>query len=114
MNSQTHRQRGQGRRLVVDALLGASTFALAFAAVGAATDNGRLLLILTTIALLAFGLLLEPGGMAKLARDLADIGSQPSRPSADLRPRDPDGTRWGAVLDAAIINASGPLRSGFA
>lgn len=114
MNSQTQRQRGQGRRLIVDALIGASTFALAFAAIGAATDKGRLLLILTSIALLALGLLLEPGGMAKLARDLADIGSQPSRRSADLRPRNPDGTRWGDDLDAAIINAIGRFRSGFA
>jgi hypothetical protein len=113
MNSQTQRQRGQGRRLVVDLLTGASTFALAFAAVGAATDDGRLSLILTSIALLALGLLLEPGGMAKLASDLADIASQRSQPSADPRPRDPAGNRWGDNLDAAMINA-GRSRSGFA
>ena len=114
MNSQTQPQRGQGRRLVVDALIGASGFALAFAAVSATTDNGRLLLILTSIVLLALGLLLEPGGMAKLARDLADIGSQPSRPFAGLRPRDPSGPRWSDDLVAAIINAIGRFRSGFA
>ena len=114
MNSQTQRQRGWGRRLIVDALIGASAFSLAFAAVGAATDDGRLLLILTSIALLALGLLLEPGGMAKIARDLADIRSQPSRPSADLRPSDPDGIRWGDNLDVAMLNAIGRLRSGFA
>jgi hypothetical protein len=114
MNSQTQPQRGQGRRLIVDTLTGASTFALAFAAVGVATDTGRLLLILTSIALLALGLLLEPGGMAKLARDLADIASQRSQLSADPRPRNPGGNRWGDNLDPAMINAIGRLRSGFA
>jgi hypothetical protein len=114
MTSQTQRESGRGRRLIVDVLTGASTLALAFAGVGAATDDGRLLLILTSIALLALGLLLEPGGMAKLARDLSDIGSQPSQPSSDLRPRDPGGAHRGDDLDAAIVSATGRLRSGFA
>jgi hypothetical protein len=114
MKSQTQPQREQGRRLIVDALTGASAFALAFAAVGAATDDGRLLLILTSIVLLAIGLLLEPDGMAKPARDLADVASQPAQPSADLRPSDPGRTRRGDDLDAAIINAIGRVRSGFA
>jgi hypothetical protein len=92
------------RRSIVDVLVGASTVAVAFAAIGTMADLLRMLLILGACALVGIGLMLEPSVTAQPA---GGINPQPSRADPEpilARPR----PRAQAVVrfDAAIIDAT--------
>jgi hypothetical protein len=70
-----------GRRFiaeVVDVLIGAATFAVAYAAIGTATDL-RDVVIAGAIALLGIGLLIEPNVSARPAGGAGGISPQPLR-----------------------------------
>ena len=89
------------RRFIVAVLIGVSTVAVAFAAIGATEDVQFMLLICASV-LLGIGLMLEPNVTAQPA---GDIGPQPSR----LRTpnlRDPGRKQWGDGFDTAIVDAT--------
>ena len=85
---------------MVDALIGAATIAVLFAATGA---TGQILyMVLIAGALIGIGLMLELNGTAQSARDIAP---QPLRPPAEAKSARPG--PWGmAHLDAAIVDAT--------
>ena len=71
---------------VVDVLIGAATFAVAYAAIGTATDL-RDVVIAAAIALLGIGLLIEPN---VTARPAGDFGPQPLRQPTEPEPAGPE------------------------
>ena len=89
-------------RFILDVLIGASTVAVAFAAIGATADV-RDLLILGASALIGIGLMLEPNATEQPA---SDIGPQPLRSPTGPNLRDPGSRQWGAGIDAAIVEAT--------
>jgi hypothetical protein len=93
------------RRFIVDALIGASTGAVALAAIGATADVPYVLLIWGASALVAIGLMLEPNVTAQSA---CDIGPQSLRPPTEPNLRDPGSRQWGDGFDAGIVEATSP------
>jgi len=90
------------RRFIVDVLIGVSTVAVAFAAIGAMEDV-RFTLLICACALLSIGLMLEPNVTAQPA---GDIGPQLLRPSTQPNLRDPGRRQWGDGFDTAIVDAT--------
>jgi hypothetical protein len=86
----------------VDVLIGVSTVAVAFAAIGAMEDVRFTLLICASV-LLCIGLMLEPNVTAQPA---GDIGPQSLRPSTEPNLRDPGSRQWGDGFDTAIVDAT--------
>ena len=76
---------------VVDVLIGAAAFAVAYAAIGTATDL-RDVVIAGAIALLGIGLLIEPKFTAK---PTGDIGPQPLRQPTEPEPARPEAPAMG-------------------
>ena len=96
-----HARRWRWRRLIVDALISASTVAVAFSAIGATADGRYILLILGACALVGIGLILEPNVTAQLAYDGAPA---PLRPPRGPNLRDPGKRQSGEGFDATIMD----------
>jgi hypothetical protein len=93
---------GHWRRFIVDVLIGVSTVAVAFAAIGAMEDVQFMLLICASV-LLGIGLMLEPNVTAQPA---GDIDPQSLRPSTEPNLRNPGSRQWGDGFDTAIVDAT--------
>jgi len=84
------------RRFIVDVLVGASTVAVVFAAIGATADARYMLLIPCAAVLVGIGLLLEPN---ITVQPTCDIGPQP-RTESNLR--DPGSRQWGDAMSLTL------------
>ena len=87
-----------GRRFIVDVLVGASTIAVALAAMATIGDIPYLLLIAGVLG--GTGLMLEPKVAAQPA---ADSGSRSLRPGTEPARPEPHGI---AHFDAALVDAT--------
>jgi hypothetical protein len=83
------------RRFIVDVLIGVSTVAVVFAAIGA-TANVYMLLIPCATVLVGIGLMVEPNITVQPASDISP------RPRTESNLRDPGSRQWGDAMSLTL------------